>query len=82
MSAVPNLGAGLRQSGATGGWAVRVNERYRADAVFEGGGVKGLAFAAAIASAERDAGVKEWVNIAGTPTDAIVASLLVACKQD
>ena len=45
----------------------------RADAVFEGGGVKGIAFAGAIASAERDAGVKEWVNVAGTSAGSIVA---------
>jgi NTE family protein len=50
----------------------------RADAVFEGGGVKGIAFAGAIAAAERDAGVKEWVNVAGTSAGSIVAALLVA----
>jgi NTE family protein len=53
-------------------------ERNRADAVFEGGGVKGIAFAGAIASAEQDAGVQEWVNVAGTSAGAIVAALLVA----
>jgi hypothetical protein len=42
------------------------DERHRADGVFEGGGVKGIAFAGAIAAAERDAGVHEWVNVAGT----------------
>ena len=52
------------------------DERYRADGVFEGGGVKGIAFAGAIASAERDAGVREWVNIAGTSAGSIVAALL------
>ena len=50
----------------------------RADAVFEGGGVKGIAFAGAIAAAERDAGVQEWVNVAGTSAGSIVAALLVA----
>lgn len=55
-----------------------IDERYRADAVFEGGGVKGIAFAGAIASAERDAGVREWVNVAGTSAGSIVAALLVA----
>jgi NTE family protein len=50
----------------------------RADAVFEGGGVKGIAFAGAIAAAEKDAGVEEWVNVAGTSAGAIVAALLVA----
>jgi len=55
-----------------------VDERHRADAVFEGGGVKGIAFAGAIAAAERDAGVKEWVNLAGTSAGSIVSALLVA----
>jgi len=53
-------------------------ERSRADGVFEGGGVKGIAFAGAIAAAEADAGVKEWVNVAGTSAGSIVAALLVA----
>jgi NTE family protein len=57
---------------------VPVGERERADAVFEGGGVKGIAFAGAIAAAERDAGVKEWVNLAGTSAGSIVSALLVA----
>ena len=55
-----------------------VAERHRADGVFEGGGVKGIAFAGAIAAAERDAGVQEWVNLAGTSAGSIVAALLVA----
>ena len=55
-----------------------VDERHRADGVFEGGGVKGIAFAGAIAAAERDAGVQEWVNLAGTSAGSIVAALLVA----
>ncbi len=54
------------------------DERNRADGVFEGGGVKGIAFAGAIAAAEQDAGVKEWVNLAGTSAGSIVAALLVA----
>lgn len=54
------------------------DERQRADGVFEGGGVKGIAFAGAIAAAERDAGVREWVNLAGTSAGSIVATLLVA----
>jgi NTE family protein len=40
--------------------------------------VKGIAFAGAIAAAEQDAGVSEWVNVAGTSAGAIVGSLLVA----
>jgi NTE family protein len=54
------------------------DERHRADAVFEGGGVKGIAFAGAIAAAEKDGGVREWVNVAGTSAGSIVAALLVA----
>jgi NTE family protein len=46
-----------------------------ADAVFEGGGVKGIAFAGAVAAAE-EAGLREWKNIAGTSAGAIVACLL------
>jgi NTE family protein len=46
-----------------------------ADAVFEGGGVKGIAFAGAIAAAER-AGVRTWKNVAGTSAGSIVACLL------
>jgi NTE family protein len=46
-----------------------------ADAVFEGGGVKGIAFAGAIQAAE-EAGVEEWKNIAGTSAGAITAALL------
>ena len=57
---------------------VPADEMHRADGVFEGGGVKGIAFAGAIAAAERDAGVKEWVNVAGTSAGSIVAALLVA----
>jgi len=54
------------------------DERHRADGVFEGGGVKGIAFAGAIAAAEKDGEVEEWVNVAGTSAGAIVAALLVA----
>jgi NTE family protein len=46
-----------------------------ADGVFEGGGVKGIAFAGAIAVAEQ-AGLRTWKNLAGTSAGAIVASLL------
>jgi NTE family protein len=57
---------------------VPADELHRADGVFEGGGVKGIAFAGALAAAERDAGVREWVNVAGTSAGSIVATLLVA----
>ena len=40
--------------------------------------MKGIAFAGAIAAAEKDAGVKEWVNLAGTSAGSIVSALLVA----
>jgi NTE family protein len=53
-------------------------ETGRADGVFEGGGVKGLAFVGALAAAEEELGITEWVNVAGTSAGAIVASLLVA----
>lgn len=48
-----------------------------ADAVFEGGGVKAIAFAGALKAAE-EAGFRTWVNVAGTSAGAIVAALLVA----
>lgn len=47
----------------------------QADAVFEGGGVKGIAFAGAVGAAEA-AGVREWKNLAGTSAGAIAACLL------
>lgn len=39
--------------------------------------MKGIAFAGAIAAAEK-AGVQEWVNLAGTSARSIVSALLVA----
>jgi len=53
-------------------------ETNRADGVFEGGGVKGLAFVGALAAAEEELGITEWVNVAGTSAGAIIATLLVA----
>lgn len=47
-----------------------------ADAVFEGGGVKGVALAGALAAAE-ESGVRVWKNVAGTSAGAIVACLIV-----
>src|SRR5918992_607779 len=52
------------------------NERERADGVFEGGGVKAIAFAGAIAAAEEEGGVRDWVNVAGTSAGALTAALL------
>ncbi len=46
----------------------------KADAVFEGGGVKGIGLAGAILAME-EAGYR-WVNVAGTSAGAIVASLI------
>jgi NTE family protein len=46
-----------------------------ADGVFEGGGVKGLAFVGALQAAE-EIGIKRWVNVAGTSAGSIVAALL------
>jgi NTE family protein len=48
----------------------------KADAVFEGGGVRGIAFAGAIEAMEEQN--LEWMRIAGTSAGAIVAALLAA----
>lgn len=47
-----------------------------ADAVFEGGGVKGIGLVGAVAAAEEKG--YRWMNVAGTSAGAIVASLLAA----
>ena len=47
----------------------------RADGVFSGGGVKGLAFAGALQAAA-EAGYDEWVQLAGTSAGAITAMAL------
>ena len=47
----------------------------RADAVFSGGGIKGLAFAGANKAAE-EAGYDEWVDLGGTSAGAITAMAL------
>jgi NTE family protein len=54
------------------------DELDRADGVFEGGGVKGIAFAGAVRAVEEELGVRDWVNVAGTSAGAITAALLVA----
>jgi NTE family protein len=51
-------------------------EILKADAVFEGGGVRGIAFAGAVEEAEKRG--YQWHNIAGTSAGAIVAALLAA----
>src|SRR5262245_58620577 len=45
------------------------------DAVFSGGGIKGLAFAGALAAAQ-EAGYDSWVSLAGTSAGAITAMAL------
>jgi NTE family protein len=50
-------------------------ETNAADGVFEGGGVKGIAFVGALEAAEAK-GIERWVNVAGTSAGAIIASLL------
>src|ERR671915_967882 len=50
-------------------------EKDAADGVFEGGGVKGIAFVGALEAA-RERGIERWVNVAGTSAGAIIASLL------
>ena len=50
-------------------------DTHAADGVFEGGGVKGIAFVGALEAA-RERGIEEWVNVAGTSAGAIIASLL------
>jgi len=47
----------------------------QADAVFSGGGIKGLAFSGALKAAEQ-AGYTEWVDVAGTSAGAITAMAL------
>lgn len=51
-----------------------VNQELKADAVFEGGVVKGVGLVGAVAVAEERG--YQWMNVAGTSAGAIVASLL------
>lgn len=51
-------------------------QQKRVDAVFEGGGVKGIGLVGAAAVVEENG--YTWDNLAGTSTGAIVASLLAA----
>ncbi len=58
-------------------------EMHRADGVFQGGGVKGLALAGALVEFADSAAhpqnyVEDWVQLAGTSAGAIVAAYL-AC---
>jgi len=51
-------------------------ENNLADAVFEGGGVKGIGLVGAVAVAEERG--YQWANVAGTSAGAIVAALVAA----
>ena len=53
-----------------------VSRELKADAVFEGGGVKGIGLVGAVAVAEEEG--YHWVNVAGTSAGAIVAALIAA----
>ena len=50
--------------------------KLKADAVFEGGGVKGIGLVGAVAVAEEKG--YQWINVAGTSAGAIVAALVAA----
>jgi NTE family protein len=54
---------------------VAAPEALRADGVFSGGGIKGLAFAGALAAAE-EVGYRHWHELAGTSAGAITAMAL------
>ncbi len=54
----------------------KVEKDLMADAVFEGGGVKGIGLVGAVAVAEEKG--YQWVNVAGTSAGAIVAALVAA----
>ncbi|HBV96318.1 MAG TPA: hypothetical protein DEF36_04660 [Desulfotomaculum sp.] len=62
------------------GFKIRCNRGWlgmKADAVFEGGGVKGTGLAGALYYAEKEMKV-EWQNVAGTSAGAIVAALVAS----
>jgi NTE family protein len=56
--------------------AVTLKDKHFVDAVFEGGGVKGIGLAGAASVVEEHGYI--WSNLAGTSAGAIVASLLAA----
>jgi NTE family protein len=60
-----------------------VDETHRADGVFQGGGVKGLALVGALLEfAENPNGqITEWVSVAGTSAGSIIAALLACGKN-
>ena len=55
---------------------MKAKDNLKADAVFEGGGVKGIGLVGAIAVAEEEG--YQWANVAGTSAGAIVAALVAA----
>jgi NTE family protein len=55
---------------------MNTKNNVKADAVFEGGGVKGIGLVGAVAVAEEKG--YQWVNVAGTSAGAIVAALTAA----
>jgi len=55
---------------------MNAKNKLMADAVFEGGGVKGIGLVGAVTVAEEKG--YQWVNVAGTSAGAIVAALLAA----
>jgi len=55
---------------------MKTGNKLKADAIFEGGGVKGIALAGALAAAEERG--YHWVNVAGTSAGAIIAALVAA----
>lgn len=55
---------------------MNAKNELKADAVFEGGGVKGVGLVGAVAVAEKMG--YQWQNVAGTSAGAIVAALLAA----
>lgn len=59
-----------------------MDELHRADGVFEGGGVKGLALVGALLEFAGDpaARIDTWVNVAGTSAGSIIAALLACGK--
>jgi NTE family protein len=59
----------------TSGRTPEIVNKIRADGVFSGGGIKGLALAGALQAAA-DAGYSEWAKLAGTSAGAITAMAL------
>lgn len=55
---------------------IEAGDEMKADAVFEGGGIKGIGLVGALSLAEERG--YEWVNVAGTSAGAIVAALVAA----